>query len=370
MAYNWSRVISSLGFADLRSTGTADFALDSAFVYETSDDVWFVRFVSPVTQTNAALTLNVYCVSVVGSPTDVRMSVYNGPGLADDKDRPEAGGAALATSGAVDFSATGGTWVTLSVASVSLVVNQTYYVLLDNRTASPASHYPTVRYKGVSAFQADSSVGGSLLNCFRTGTSTDGFATDPSLLAPYSPSAVVTFGDGSLVGNPYVVNESHAANTNYRGCRFLFTEDVVLSGAVMSGASGGTWAFHIHETDGTSILTTANLGQYNRQFGLLSRFVPQTLTGGTSYDLTFKVTTNSSLGALRYMGEASGSLPADVLACRPGSISYVDGATPGSFAVDTARMMAMGLIFDDNPAIAGGAGGLLTHPGMAGGMRG
>lgn len=70
MSDNAIRGIGSLllGFA-LDDGTAASVTLDSASVFYTSGDCWFLKFISPVTQSNANLDLYLYCTAVTGSPT-------------------------------------------------------------------------------------------------------------------------------------------------------------------------------------------------------------------------------------------------------------------------------------------------------------
>lgn len=321
-------------------------SLDFAFTYETGGDAWAMRFVNPVAQSAGTLTVHVFVSTILGSPTDVRAAVYNGPGTADDQDRPEAGGSPLATSGAVDLSGTTGTWVTFTITGVTLVAGQTYYVIIDNRTGTPGTNYPRIRYQGFfNRFNAT-----WLQSHTRALYTTDGFTSDPTAGTGYAP-CVLKFDDGTLYGLPYVELDALASSTDDVGNRYAFEEDVTVVGASFKGNNNYT-GFEINEAVGGANVLTATIDRYARlDAGAIVFSPPVRLKGGRAYDC---VITRSVAGTWNtgYMGEASGALPADVLACRMNGMAAVHGATPGSYTLDTARLSQMAILLDNNPAQA------------------
>jgi hypothetical protein len=111
--------------------------------------------------------------------------------------------------------------------------------------------------------------------------------------------------------------------------------------------------FEINKASGGDNIVTTALDRYARATAGATRFTPATLTGGLAYDcvLTKAGTTTFTVA---YMGETTGNLPADVLACRVSGAALVTGGTPGSYTADTTRIYPMALILDNNPAQAGG----------------
>lgn len=335
-------------------------SLNGAFTYESSGPAVFLHFVALESQSSAALTLYVYCDSVVGTPSDVRCALYNGAGTTGDEERPEAGGTAVVTSGATSFAGAGGTWVAFSLTGVTLVENTDYFLIIDNRTATPTSHYPLITRKG------GHSTGASTINrWWGGGVTTDGFTTDPTTSTGPSPM-VMKYASGLIVGNPYVTNDTPTvASHTHHGLRFTPNEDIVLRGLACPGSSAAYQTTGIWTSAGVSVRENAvETNWKNVNFPLIDMFSPVTLTGGTTYDIMLVRTATTTLAVSTYMGSASP--PVDVSAAGWGTLVY--GSTPGSFTEDANRCIAMELLFRDNPAIAGG--GLLVHPGLAGGMRG
>ena len=342
-------------------TGTkTSLQIDSAWVYETSGEAVVLVFTSPVAQTNATFTAYFYCTAITGSPT-FKVEVRNSATGAGDPDRPEAGGAVLGTTS--DVVPVAARWSTFTISSLTLAAGAAYFVVLFNSHASPTTNHATFTHRG----SLDSFSGGAtnFFAIFKTGTTADGIATDPSFNA--GACAVIKFSDGSLVGNPYVDSAAHANNSNDRGVRISFPYDVWVSGfgalfAVSTNISG----FEINDSAGNNVVTVAS-DPYAESRGQTARFASVRLTANTLYDFVVTFAANATTGTVYSMGETSGNLPADVLACRPPNHAYVDGATPGSYTVDTTSTMLFYVVIDTLPAATSN---MMVHPGMLGGMRG
>ena len=117
--------------------------------FETSGDAMGLRFSAQVAQTSGSLTAYVYCTAVTGSPTAMNCQVRKGVQAASAPAStigPEGGGSQLGTPGSdTDFSSAAGSWVELSaVTGVTLELGKTYHMLIENKTTTPASNYPTI----------------------------------------------------------------------------------------------------------------------------------------------------------------------------------------------------------------------------------
>lgn len=335
-------------------TPTNSINIDSALTVGTSGEAWFVRLQALRGQSSATLTLYAYCTAVTGTP-DFNLEVYS---TSADAQRA----AATAISSAPNtVNPTANTWDAYT-CTVSLTQDVQYFFCLANRSGDPTTNHAAFRTRGALDAVLVVLVANLVNRVFVVGTTTDGFTTDPTLL-DVQPACVIKYSDGTLQGNPYVVDDSaHASNQNNRGNRYTFTEDVSICG-IMSGILGASAVdeYRIDTSAGVSVKTIASSfgGEENSGMGLCD---PTTLSGGTTYDVTVGYASNSTTGTIYTMGETEGNVPTDVLACRPFSIAYVDGATPGSYTADTSKvMLASGLLVGDFPAIsAGGSGFLIT----------
>lgn len=360
MAYEYSRLFGSLWLGP-RSAGTAGntVAIDSAFLFETSGDAFFAQFVSPITQSSATLTFYAYVMAVTGTP-DFQLHVRKAAQGSGDVDRPETAGSSISSSpstltlGAGDV----GTWVSLT-CTVSLTAGETYFAIIGNTHATPASNHATFRYR--STMGAFGAAGYDLWNeaCL-AGYTSSGFTTDPTVTSVGPGTFVLKFSDGTLLGFPYVDSAGHANNTDDRGIRFTPTEDVVISGLGFGYLLGAvTEDLSIYTSAGAVVLDvpidTSPMYSVGSNHSFL-RFAPITLSGGTSYDIVERSTTSRGSGTLYTMGEIEANVPADVLACRP-PFSFVGGATAGSYTADTSTIFRVGLLVDNLPAISGGGAG-------------
>jgi hypothetical protein len=355
MAYDFSRIISPrfIGVGTIGSATTL--ALDSAYVHYTSGDVCGCRFMCPVSQTSATLTVYGYVTAVTGSPTAVKCSLYDGPTGAEDVDRPTSA-AALATSADVDCSALAAKWATFTLTA-TLVAGQQYYVLFHNATGTPTSNYPTMQVRAL-----PTTLVGLGLKFIQAMSATAGFSADGTADSAH-PAMVIKFSDGSLLGNPYVTTAAHANNSNTRGICFTPTEDIVVSGIAFYTAASALNGVKIRLASDHSDVVSATLdrgGALTTYAG--TRLAPTTLTGGTRYEAVVTLGSSNSAGAVISMGEASP--PADVQACTWPGAGYVDNTT-----IDNLSIMGLCVLIDDNPAISGSSGaGAWTHRMIGGGF--
>lgn len=356
MAYAFSKNPGNRLLGYLRTTTAASQGLTAAYVHYTSGVAVGCRFVSPVTQTNATLTVHAWCsAAVTGSPTDVRCVLRNGPQGTDDIQRPEAADNPLATSAAVDMSAVSAAgWVTFTLSSASLTAGLTYFLLLDNRTGTPASNYPTFATRALIGtmdnFVSFQGFGGVY--------TTNGYSTDGTTEGA-AAAMVVKYDDGTLIGCPYVVLGSHASNTNARGICFTPSEDLVVSGIGSSISASNINGVKLRINGGADVVTSSG-DRWSTQGCLFVRFTPVTLTGGTRYDVLLTFSANSTAMPPYTMG--GGSPPADVQACIWPGAGYVDNTT-----VTAQEIAPMFLIVDDNPAVSSGAGAWMCRS-IAGGV--
>lgn len=331
--------------------------IDSAYVFETSGDAFVVRFQAPTPQTSDTLSVYLYCSAVTGTP-DFSMDVRNAASSGDAQ-RPAAGGSVISSSpntvtlGAGDVN----TWVGPFTCTVSLTRDAGYFCIIKNTSADPVNNHAAFRYRAaLDSFNFMAST--PLLQMFGAGFTTDGMTSDPtmSFASGSGGAAVAKFADGTLIGNPYVSDDSaHANNQNDRGNQFTFTEDVEVVGVF--GGSSVSQMSHLEinkSSDGTNVVQIATTYFSETGGSAAGWCAPVTIPGGVAHDYVSVFGSNSTIGSAYTMGEALANVPADVLACRPFSCAYVDGATPGPYTtVDPSRIMFYtSPIIADFPAIA------------------
>lgn len=365
MAYEQSAGFPSGLFPCALDTGVLMYSpiINAALVVHTSGAAWVGKIFALKAQTAGTFTLYVYVGAVTGTP-DYRMQIWDGPTGTDDDDRPMSGGAGgadlVSSPSTLSLSsADNTTWVALS-GTVTLALGQTYFVLVHNTHATPASNYATFAIRGALDAIGAAALGGaagnipSVAQAHAAGSTVDGFsAADPTYNTSGPGSFCIKYTDGTCVGHPWVGSETHASNTNDRGERVKFSEDVVVSGTTSVYITTASAAAKIYPASGGAAVATHTLDRHQINNAGTSRFAPARLTGGTSYDLVWTFG-SASTGTVYTMGEVLANVPADVLACVPLGWAYVDGTTPGSYTADASRLWLFGLIIDDNPAIAGG----------------
>ena len=156
------------------------------------------------------------------------------------------------------------------------------------------------------------------------------------------------------------------------GIRFKWPVPVQAVGFHLSGELDGVADVVLYE--GTSQLTAISLDPDIRgttgvapSFGIFP--ASQSLAADTVYHLTLKPTSATTVRLNTFTFDSNALL--DAADGGTLEIYHAERTDAGAFSYDTAKRPVLHLLvnaFDDG---AGGAGGgLLTHPGMAGGMRG
>ncbi len=338
------------GTAGTSVTGTTT-TLNANFVNATSGMAIAMRFCSPITQSSAALTFYAYLTSKAASPTAIKVAIFAGPSGAMDDDRPDTG-AALSTSAAVDVSAqTNNTWTTFSLSSLSLTAGLTYWAVLYNDTGTPGTNTATYMTRGLNVGIAQS----GRFPCYNT---TDGFTTDPTAVATTAEAPfVMKFSDGSLIGCPYVVSNSHASNANDRGMRFTLDAATKVLGVYGQGTIGTLVTTVKAYVGASEVATTPTLDKNTiNNNGVIYFTTAYTFPAGTAVDVVFKYSGNAT--NMPYFNEGA-SAPADVTACLNQGIAYVDGATPGSYSATAGAASGFFLLLDNIPAPTGGYTGMM-----------
>jgi hypothetical protein len=235
----------------------------------------------------------------------------------------------------------------MSQYAVTLTAGTPYFMYIHNKTATPASNHFTIRYRSASDGHAQVALTTLLLRGF---SGTDGMA---GAIAVHGglPSFVMKFSNGDHLGWPYVAAMAAAAsNTNWRGNRFRLTQDVWVNGAaaVLSGDTtnwkNGTCTIY----QGATVIVTASIGLVQVSSTTLPiHFAKVKLYAGLAYDLVFQPAAATTDNPAYDMG--SGSIPADVTAAGITGVTYVSGATPGSFTENTNAIFRCALLLESAP---------------------
>lgn len=315
------------------SISSTTFDLNTDFVFGTAGDnclAW--KLECPVSQSAGALKLYARLISKTGSPSSITCALHAGPTGAEDAQRPSSTEIAAVT---VDCSsASADTWIEFAFTGITLAANTTYWLLIYNETATPASNYvsfATRRYNPL-----DPSTGRGITGW----TTTAGFSSDPvAIVSGVSGAVVLKLNDGSLIGNPYVLSTIHASNTNLRGGRWTFPQAVKVAGCgVPVTVEGGAVKLYQGATLLEDITIDRNTGQNG---GTVWFSEDRTFAANTAYDVVFVPVSNSGVIPKYDAGETP---PADVSAALIQHLKYVDGTTPGSLTAENGAPAGLILI--------------------------
>lgn len=292
---------------------------------------------SPVTQVSGTVDVYAFLQSKNANPTGIYCTIYAGPTGAENVACPDISGVIIGVTSA-DISAQGtNTWTRFPFTGVSLSGGLTYWTVLNNNTSTPITNNATYLNRGYN--------GNSASARFLSYITTNGFLTSPTVGAAGTDfPIVIKFNDGSVFGNPYVQLASHANDANDRGNRYRFNAYTVVNGLFFGMQPGANCTgIKIYQGVNELVSITPDLNQ-------LANAVPIyfsnsiTLAPGIDYDVVAKFSTNTSSVGSRVMPGAGA--PDDVYSCMPTGLSYIDGATPGSYTV-TGGMTAIFLLLNE-----------------------
>lgn len=335
--------------AGIRDQGTlTSFTIDTALnVAGKSGKTTGIVFNPDRTQTSGNLNWYVYCTASTGSPTNSEAYIYMSATTTtggNDAQRPATTTGLLYTSSNTDMTGCGtGLWKKYSFTGASLTPGQSYFMMIKNTTATPASNSFAVLVRG--AWDSYAFDRGGLYSY----STSDGFTTDPSANSSIIAPMIIEYDNGDVVGNPFTASVAHAANTNSRGVRVSFSEDVYLNG-IYPFQSASTVLEDISIYDGSTQIASTTADIWNRNTGVLFMFEPVLLTGGVEYDIVTRLSSNSTTFARYTMGNSP--IPSAVESVWT-NFKYVDG-TAGSLTLYATSTGAMTLLISDNPAISVG----------------
>lgn len=149
-----------------------------------------------------------------------------------------------------------------------------------------------------------------------------------------------------------------------------------VRGLRVGGALGtGDFDVLLYDTDGSTVLHTVavdsnilhngNAAQYDIIF---NDDVLATLTASSYYRAVVRPSTATTIGSIQYMSFVTATDKLVFLG-NEADVQYTSRVNAGAWTEDTAKLWTMQLLISDMTAPTG-TGGVKTHPGMTGGMRG
>lgn len=328
--------------------GTGGIDLTAAYVHQTSGSAAVFGFFAAEAQSSAALTVSLWVSAATGSPTSIVGTIY----ATSTSQSLRASGAALGTSAAVDCTGAGGTWKTFTFSSVTLTQGEHYWLVIDNQTATPASHHCTIITK--------SCYGENLTNTqwLLAGWDTAGWTGDlPNLNTAAFAPIVIKQASGLIYGNPYVSRDAQANNSNDRGTRFRFNEKRTFTGVNILDSAASYSGVKVYPAGSASAVAQGTITNFVKNRGSTGGQILFDATWqadkNTDYDVVITMSASSTLPNRLYMGEASP--PADVQACATTIGGTKWGLVTGvaaSYTYDPLRIFCIGLVEDDNPGVS------------------
>lgn len=199
----------------------------------------------------------------------------------------------------------------------------------------------------------------------------------------YPPNFALVYGDGSIItpsGAGYAwnsvteVTHSSSSSPDEYGNKFRLPFNARVVGSWGFFRKDGDYTVTLYDSDGTTALRTLSMdkdvvGTPVSQVALYFS-TPVTLTKDTWYRITWYPNTTTSCRTWHFnVSDVGGYEGMDAAPC--GSDMHLTKRTDaGAWTDTTTQRCMMGLVIDQLDDGAGGAGGLKTHPGMDGGMRG
>jgi len=237
-----------------------------------------------------------------------------------------------------------------------------------------------------STFTASDSVIWAILGAAGVGQTISAFPTAALYTASWAfysggfPVMALKYSDGTYAGVGDFVCVASAVNSvtynsgstpDERALYFQLPAPVKVGGAWVRCDLDGDADVVLYDSDGSSVLSSASCDKDVRSQtsggNLFVRFAEATLAASTTYRLSIKPTSATSLTLYDFDVSAAAILGA----VAGGSNWHFSSRTDaGAWSQVTTKRIWAGLLVTAIDDGVGGGGGLLTHPGMSGGMRG
>lgn len=188
---------------------------------------------------------------------------------------------------------------------------------------------------------------------------TNGYLTSDELI-PISTNATLTY------------NTSTAGADCY-GNRYNLPYDVKIKRVWVWGDFDGNAIVNIYAADGVTILASGvnglnNPPTANASLNIITLNQEISISANTNFYVSLEPTTTTSLSTY-YLDFLNSDVKTQYVDSSCQMAQAKDPSGVGSWTINAARIVTLGIILSEIN-IGGSAGGLLTHPGMAGGMRG
>jgi len=378
MSTTWPEILglgniyTAMAYLGVPSVTSTTLALDSAYTYGSAGDALMaMAFTAPETANLTDIWL--YVVSYTGTwgNTDGVINWQIREGLNGTR----IPGTTLTASGtfALDGATTG--WHRITGLTAALTAGKMYCLVLADADGG-ASDYVTIQVRW--------GTGPVRVNPLATeiGTSTNGFGTAYSAITATFAGAI-KIGTRTIAGQIFGAMNTVTSGTYERGCRFKPEEDCVFIGWGAATDNSILVAGHALKlyadatAPGGSTLAILNPGATPMGGGTTPSPFAAILPAASFVDLDADtwyraVIDPASAIAIPRKATYPGSPDATLLAAAMpmGGECYWTIEDTGAWADDPTAMSHFGPILVPRTASATGGGGLLTHPGWSGGMRG
>ena len=378
MSTTWPEILglgniyTAMAYLGVPSVTSTTLALDSAYTYGSAGDALMaMAFTAPETANLTDIWL--YVVSYTGTwgNTDGVINWQIREGLNGTR----IPGTTLTASGtfALDGATTG--WHRIIGLTAALTAGKLYCLVLADGDGA-AANYVTIQVRW-----------GTMVNTFtpvarETGTTANGFSTGYSAIGSAFAGAI-KIGTRTIAGQIFNTISTVTSGTYERGCRFRPEEDCVFIGWVVTTDNTilidghGLKLYADATAPGGSTLAILNPGATLRSGGTtpipVAAILPTSsfvdLDADTWYRAVFDpATAITTPRKSTYPGSPDATLLAAAMPM--GGECYWTIEDTGAWADDPTAMSHFGPILVPRTASATGGGGLLTHPGWSGGMRG
>lgn len=374
MAQNLDRLIGNRAFVGRASTTSGsrtNFAIDSAYVHNTSGDAVGFRYTCGSTDTIDEVYV---FVDAFQNRASVGMTcyIYNANTVA----RP--GTTLHATSTATVIPSGDDMWVKFTFGTpYDPAIGEIVWIIVTNSSGAPTTDYPQV-LTATTLIPGEQNIQASGWGQIIPHTNTAGFSTSGTVV---QEAPIVIKQGSAYYGQPWTqLNTAYYTNnTLERGIRVTCTEDCTVVGAQFIGVA----AYDKFRITLAATIPGAAVGAGEVEYDLDASGADDvngciifdtafTLSGGTAYNVTVTYAANSQLPhVMELQDHTSYSTMFNTLRgydtiSMPWGIISDGGGTP-AWTEDKAICPDIQLIISDYPAQAAG-GGLLAHPGMRGGF--